>query len=212
MASSGEGGRGDSDVVGTGHGSAHTWVRGASAQVGSDQYRKCTRYTCAVCGEVFEHHYDIYWNIFEAMLRTGVPSVCRTSAATVAPSAKKRTPTRRAAAGRGRAVQPARIRRTKGGAGDPPVTATPDLDSTFLWNGLNRSGLIRKAGIVLIQRDHCAVQSGDTPDPENGGGGPCSSVERVRPSHGQPYPGFPRCRNRNPHARPAANTESLDSA
>jgi hypothetical protein len=73
MASAGE-----SDVVGTGHGSAHIWVDKGTDQVGSgDVRRKCTHYECSVCGVRFGHHYDVFFDIFREMELIGIPAVCQ---------------------------------------------------------------------------------------------------------------------------------------
>lgn len=70
-----------SAISGTGYGSDHCWVRGETAQVGSDDSRKRTDYRCATCGELFTHRYAAIRDIFEAMRSSGVTEHCAGSSA-----------------------------------------------------------------------------------------------------------------------------------
>jgi hypothetical protein len=63
-------------IVGKGHGSCHRWVRGATAQVGSNAPSKQTAYYCGDCGEQFVHWYATTPDIFVAMKAAGVPDRC----------------------------------------------------------------------------------------------------------------------------------------
>jgi hypothetical protein len=65
-----------SDISGSGFGSAHAWVRGRAAQVGSATAHERTAYACAACDAIFVHRYGAVPDIFEALEKPGVASGC----------------------------------------------------------------------------------------------------------------------------------------
>ena len=72
----------ESNIQGTGHGSAHLWVRGET--LGRDMYGNVpeledrhTSYHCRRCGINFDHYYCVIVDIFDAMKRARVPIDCK---------------------------------------------------------------------------------------------------------------------------------------
>ena len=84
-----------SEIIGEGHGSAHIWVRGKTAQLFyfstdqdpvllcdhssckiSSQYRH-THYNCSVCNIEFQHLYTKTSDIFKAMQDANIPLKCK---------------------------------------------------------------------------------------------------------------------------------------
>lgn len=66
-----------SDILGKGYGSAHTWKRIRTAQVGSaPPQARYTIYKCTTCSVVFQHYYAIISDIFMAMEDMDVPAKC----------------------------------------------------------------------------------------------------------------------------------------
>ena len=59
-----------SDIMGTGHGSAHDWENAGSSPL------KITRYFCRKCRTSFSHEYDSVPEIFEAMEIQNIPIEC----------------------------------------------------------------------------------------------------------------------------------------
>ena len=65
-----------SAIIGGGYGTAHTWARTYTAQVGSNHALKASHYKCVQCPAKFVHKYDLVPNIVEAMEQEGVPVRC----------------------------------------------------------------------------------------------------------------------------------------
>lgn len=72
-----------SQLYGRGYGDDHPWKRGATAHVGGapgDQ--RFTEYSCAVCGAVFRHYYDLEPDIFNVIESAGISESCRATTKT----------------------------------------------------------------------------------------------------------------------------------
>lgn len=66
-----------SQIWGGGHGAAHVWRRGHTAQVGAaPAEQKYTEYECAECGAFFRHYYGLVESIFVAMRTEGIADSC----------------------------------------------------------------------------------------------------------------------------------------
>lgn len=70
-----------SHISGDGYGSAHTWQRLGTNQVGSWGI-KATHYICINCSAQFSHYYDMIPDIFKAMKECQVPEKCKEASAT----------------------------------------------------------------------------------------------------------------------------------
>ena len=89
---------GRSDINGSGWGSSHRWERKGTAlcpcvmATGRDYDGlhlspgdKSSRYKCRLCGEWFNHHYDLVSNIFDAMKESGVTEKCPSRSTPITP-------------------------------------------------------------------------------------------------------------------------------